>query len=80
VVRFNSKGIRLSSLGHWANGVKEDGFTGLGFLTKDGFTEQDGQTENQKWFWNIWDDFKMGEEQLRILQLIWKNGTGSDYK
>ena len=48
MVRFNSKGVRLSSLGHWANGVKEDGLTGLGFLTKDGFTGQDGQTGN-KW-------------------------------
>jgi len=47
VVRFNRKGVRLSSLGHWANGVKENGLTGLGFLTKDGFTEQDGQTRNK---------------------------------
>jgi len=43
-VRFNSRGVRLSTLRHWANGVKEDGLTGFGFLTKDGFVEQDGQT------------------------------------
>ena len=48
MVRFNSRGVKLSSSGHWANRVKEDGITGLGFLTKDGFTGQDGQTRN-KW-------------------------------
>ena len=47
MVRFNSRGVELSSLGHWANGVKEDGLTGFGFLTKDGFTGQDGQTGNK---------------------------------
>ena len=47
VVRFNSRGVKLSSLVHWANGVKEDGLTRLGFLTKDGFTGQDGQTGNK---------------------------------
>ena len=48
MVRFSRKGIRLSSLGHWANGVKEDGLTELGFLTKYGFIEQDGQTKNKQ--------------------------------
>ena len=47
-MRFNNKGVKLSSPGHWANGVKEDGLTGLGFLTKYGFIGQDGQTE-KKW-------------------------------
>ena len=47
MVRFNSRGVGLTSLGHWANGVKENGLTGLGFLTKDGFTGQDGQTRNK---------------------------------
>ena len=46
-MRFNSRGVGLSSLGHWANGVKEDGLTGFGFLTKDGFTRRDGQTGNK---------------------------------
>ena len=48
MVRFNNRGVGLSNLGHWANGVKEDGLTGLGFLTKYGFTRQDGHTGN-KW-------------------------------
>ena len=47
-MRFNSRGVELSSSGHWANGVKEDGLTKLGFLTKDGFTGKDGQIGN-KW-------------------------------
>ena len=47
MVRFNSREVKLSILGHWANGVKEDGLTGFGFLTKDGFTWQYGQTRNK---------------------------------
>jgi len=47
VVKFNSRGEKLSSLGHWANGVKEDGLTRFGFLTKDGLTGQDGQIGNK---------------------------------
>ena len=47
MVRFSNRGVGLNSLGHWANGVIEDGLTGLGFLTKDGFTGQDGQTGNK---------------------------------
>ena len=47
MVIFNSRGVGLSSLGHWAKGVKEDGVTGFGFLTKDGFIGQDGQTGNK---------------------------------
>ena len=37
----------MTSLGHWDNGVKKDGLAGLGFLTKDGFTEKDNQTGNK---------------------------------
>ena len=47
MVRFNSRGVELSSLGHWANGVKEDGLTGFGFLTRDGFTGQGNQKGNK---------------------------------
>ena len=36
--------VRLSNLGHWANGVKEDRLTGSIFSTKDGFTRQGNQT------------------------------------
>lgn len=48
MVEFSNRGVGLTSLGHWANGVKEDGLTGIGFLKKDGFTGQDGQIENQQ--------------------------------
>ena len=47
MVRFNNRGVKLSSLGHWANGIKEDGLTRFVFLTKYGFTEQDGQIGNE---------------------------------
>lgn len=47
VVRFNSRGVGPNSLGHWDNGVKEDGLTGFGFSTKDGFTWPYGQTGNK---------------------------------
>ena len=47
MVRFNSRGVGLTSLGHWANGVKKDGLTGFGFLTKDGFTGKDNQIGNK---------------------------------
>ena len=47
LVKFNSRGVGLTSLGNWANGVKENGLTRLGFLTKDGSTGSDGQTENK---------------------------------
>ena len=47
MVRFNSRGVGIASLGHRANGFKEDGLTGFGLLTKDGFIAQDGQTENK---------------------------------
>ena len=46
MVKFNSKGVGLNSLGHWANGVKEDSLTGFGFLTRDGFTGQGNQIGN----------------------------------
>ena len=45
-MEFNRKGARLSSLCHWANGVKENSLTGLSFLTKDGFIGQGNQTGN----------------------------------
>ena len=38
--------VRLSSLGHWANGVKDDSLTGSSLLTKDGFTGKGNQTGN----------------------------------
>jgi len=41
VVKFNSREVELGSLCHWANGVKEDGLTGFGFLTRDGFRGKD---------------------------------------
>ena len=47
MVRFNSRGVGLTSLCHWAIGVKENGLTGLRFLIKDDFTRQDGQTQNK---------------------------------
>jgi len=47
VVKLNSRGVGMSSLGRWANVVKEDGLTGFGFLTRDGFTRQDSQTGNK---------------------------------
>lgn len=47
MVIFSSRGVKLSSLGHWANAVKEHGLTEFGFLTKNGFTGLDGQTGNK---------------------------------
>ena len=38
--------VRLSNLGDLANGVKEDGLSGLSFLTRDGFTGQGNQIGN----------------------------------
>jgi len=66
-VRFSSKGVKLSRLVHWADGVKEDGLTGFGFLTKDGFTGQDGQTGKKITTWNRWNGLKISEGKLRIL-------------
>ena len=63
MVRFNSRRVGLISLGHWTNGVKENGLTGLGFLTKDGFTGQDGKT------WN--------KSRLRINGMVSKRVKGS---
>ena len=45
-MEFNSGGVGLSILGHWANGVKDDDLTGFGFLTRDGFTGQGNQIGN----------------------------------
>ena len=45
-MEFNSRGVGLNSLGHWDNGVKADGLTEFGFLTRDGFTEQGNQIGN----------------------------------
>ena len=36
----------MNSLGRWANGVKENGLTGLSFLTRDGFTGKGIQIGN----------------------------------
>ena len=38
--------VRLSSLGHWTNGVKEDSLTRSSFLTKYGFRGKGNQTGN----------------------------------
>ena len=46
MVEFNNRGVGLSILGHWANGVKDDDLTGFGFLTRDGFTVNDSQIKN----------------------------------
>ena len=46
-MEFNNKGVGLSSLGHWANGIKEDGLTGFGFLTRECFTLQGSQIGNK---------------------------------
>ena len=45
-MKFNSRGVGLSNLSHWANVVKEDGLTGFSFLTRDGFTGQGNQIGN----------------------------------
>ena len=46
MVKFNSGGVGLNILGHWANGVKEDGLIGFSFLTRDGFIGQGNQIGN----------------------------------
>ena len=46
VMEFNSRGARLNSLDHWANGVKEYSLTGCSFSTRDGFTGQGNQIGN----------------------------------
>ena len=68
------EGVNQVVLCHWANGVKEDGFTGFSLLTRDGFTGQGNQIGNNSRSKMDEMYFEIDERKLRIFQNIHKEG------